>query len=162
MKKLSSPFFTTDTYRLVIPVFRLVPLLPSAIPDVYVLSCREARLPFLAVLEEFPPPTLFLNPCLVVFLPTYFLVSNIKLLKSNLFSSSSSYLRLRSSSSLTHLSFNWRSLSLFSTSKATNLGPIVFLSCRSVTSVFSDASATSWSGSFFKRSIISASSKSFC
>ena len=150
------------TYRFVIPVLRLVPLLPSAIPEVCVLTYRDARLPFFAVLEELPPPTLFLNPCLVVFLPTYFLVSNIKLLKSNLFSSSSSYLRLRSSSSLTHRSFNWRSLSLFLISSAANFGPIVFLSYKSVTSVFSEASATSWSASFFKRSIISASSKSFC
>lgn len=91
-------------FRFVIPVFLFVPDAPSAIAEPYYFNCRDASPPFLAVLELFPPPILFLNPCLVVFLPTYFLVSSIKLLKSNLFSSSSSCFRLRSSSSLAHRS----------------------------------------------------------
>ena len=99
------------TYRFVIPVFRFVPDAPSAIAELCYFNCRDASPPFLAVLELFPPPILFLNPYLVVFLPTYFLVSSIKLLKSNLFSSSSSCFRLRSSSSLAHRSASWRSRS---------------------------------------------------
>ena len=139
-RQWNSRYQKCTTYRFEIPVFLFGPV-ASCTPEPYALSWRVAS-PFLAAFDDDPPPGRLLNPCFVVFFPIGFFDSR-KLEKSNLFSSSSSYLRLRSSSSFCQRSFSILSLSWISSSKAANLGAKVFLSYSRTTSVFSVASATS-------------------
>jgi len=120
---------TEPTYRLVIPLLRFVGFVTSLTPEVYDFSYREARVPFFIVFVEAPPPGLF-NPVLPPLRLTGFFYSNMKLEKSNLFSSSSSCLRFRSSSSFYHRSFRCRSRSWLKSSRATNFGERIFRSCR--------------------------------